>query len=268
LVKVEVEPEIIDQRGNIEHWDGCLGAGVYNAWLAMERAIALAKNYGIGLVTLKNTNHWMRGGTYGWQAADEGCIGICTTNTTANMPPWGGKDARLGNNPLVIAIPRSQGQVVLDMAVSQYSYGALQEYEQSGRALPVPGGYDAEGNLTKDPAAIFHSQRVLPVGFWKGSGLSLVIDVLLASLSGGRTVKKITEDGKEKGLSQLFLCIHQQSFHEQLIQEIIEYTKTSKPVKEGEHIAYPGENTLATRRENLMHGIPVNEDIWNQVLAL
>src|SRR5215218_1885631 len=133
LVKVEVEPEIIDQRGNIEHWDGCLGAGVYNAWLAMERAIALAKNYGIGLVTLKNTNHWMRGGTYGWQAADEGCIGICTTNTTANMPPWGGKDARLGNNPLVIAIPRSQGQVVLDMAVSQYSYGALQEYEQSGR---------------------------------------------------------------------------------------------------------------------------------------
>ena len=70
------------------------------------RAISIAKENGIGCVVLKNTNHWMRGGTYGWQAADAGCIGICFTNTIANMPPWGGKEPKLGNNPLVIAVPR------------------------------------------------------------------------------------------------------------------------------------------------------------------
>ena len=81
----------------------------------MQRAIALAKENNIGCVTVKNTNHWMRGGTYGWQAADAECIGICITNAIATMPPWGGIKPRLGNNPLVIAVPRTEGHVVLDM---------------------------------------------------------------------------------------------------------------------------------------------------------
>ena len=75
----------------------------------MARAIALARAHGIGCVALANTNHWMRGGSYGWQAADAGVIGICWTNTLANLPPWGAADPRIGNNPLVIAVPRAAG---------------------------------------------------------------------------------------------------------------------------------------------------------------
>lgn len=79
----------------------------------------------------------MRGGTYGWQAADAGVIGICWTNTRPNLPPWGASDPRIGNNPLVIAVPRASGHVVLDMAMSQFSYGALSSYRMRGELLPV-----------------------------------------------------------------------------------------------------------------------------------
>jgi 3-dehydro-L-gulonate 2-dehydrogenase len=84
----------------------------------------------------------MRGGTYGWQAAEAGVIGICWTNTMPNLPPWGGGEPCLGNNPLVIAVPRKGGHVVLDMAMSQFSYGALESYRSRGEMLPVDGGFD------------------------------------------------------------------------------------------------------------------------------
>jgi 3-dehydro-L-gulonate 2-dehydrogenase len=261
----DAEPELVSTNGVIEHWDGKLGPGMYNAHFAMERAIGISRKNGMGMVTFKNTNHWMRGGTYGWQAADTGCVGICTTNTIANMPPWGGKEPRLGNNPLVIAVPHARGHVVLDMAVSQFSYGALQEYSLNKKKLPVPGGYDENGKLSQDPSLIYRSHRVLPVGFWKGSGLSLVLDVLLTSLTEGNSVKKISEQERETGISQLFIAIHQPDWNERLISEILSYTKTSALSEEGDAIAYPGENTLRTRKENLEKGIPVQEKIWKDV---
>ena len=70
----------------------------------------LAKEYGVGVVALGNNNHWMRGGSYGWQAADKGCIGICWSNTMPNMPAWGGRDRKIGNNPFIMSIPRSSGR--------------------------------------------------------------------------------------------------------------------------------------------------------------
>ena len=269
IVDAQAEPECVSTNGSIEHWDGKFGIGMYNATMAMGRAIELAKLTGLGLVTLKNNNHWMRGGTYGWESANQGCIAICTTNTIANMPPWGGINPTLGNNPIVIAVPRNNGEhVVLDMAISQYSYGALYEHKLKEKKLAVPGGYDQDGKLSDDPASIFQSQRALPIGFWKGSGLSLVIDVLLCSLTGGRTTKQITDDAKERGVTQLFFCIYREQLHDHLADEIIAYAKSSQPVREGGEINYPGENTLATRRRNLAHGIPVNEKIWKTVLQM
>ena len=72
-------------------------------------------------------------------------IGICWTNTMPNLPPWGGLDPVLGNNPLVFAVPRAKGHVVLDMAMSQFSYGTLESYRKRGEQLPVDGGFDAGG---------------------------------------------------------------------------------------------------------------------------
>ena len=268
LVDIRAEPQVVGHHGLIEVWDGHLGPGMYNATLAMERAIALAKENGMGCVALRRTNHWMRGGTYGWQAAEAGCIGICFTNTIANMPPWGGKEPRLGNNPLVIAVPRPQGHVVLDMALSQFAYGKLQQYSADGKALPVPGGYTAEGALTTAPEAIIESQRALPIGFWKGSGLSLILDVVLTAIAGGQSVAKITAGGKEKGVSQLFLCLHQSHYHEALLEEIIRYTKSSAPAEAGGHLGYPGENTLAIRRRHEAEGITIDEAQWEALRGM
>jgi len=83
-------PQKVLALGNFERWDGQLGPGPLSAHFSMSRAIELAKKYGMGCVALQNGSHWMRGGSYGWQAAAAGCIGICFTNTEPNMPSWGG----------------------------------------------------------------------------------------------------------------------------------------------------------------------------------
>ncbi|MGZ3749719.1 MAG: 3-dehydro-L-gulonate 2-dehydrogenase [Mucilaginibacter sp.] len=264
------EPTREGGLGAIEQWDGHLAPGVLNATFCMKRAISLATENGISCVAIKNTSHWMRGGTYGWQAADAGMIAICFTNTIANMPPWGGIDPRLGNNPLVIAVPRAGGHVVLDMAISQYSFGKLNLYKSKNEQLPLPGGYDTEGNITTNPGAIIESQRPLPIGFWKGSGLSLVLDLLATVLSQGRSTADVTNGGSESGVSQVFICIKPDGGVKtaNLIEEIINYTKSSRPEKTGGSIYYPGENTLRTREKSINEGVWVDERIWKKVQGL
>jgi 3-dehydro-L-gulonate 2-dehydrogenase len=266
LVNPQSEPVEVGRSGLIEHWDGQLAPGMYTAALAMQRAAAVAWESGIGCVAVCNTNHWMRGGTYGWMAAEKSCIAICATNARANMPPWGGTEPRLGNNPLVIAVPRENGPLVLDMALSQYSYGKMQEYEMAGHSLPVAGGYDEAGQLSHDPAAIAASRRTLPIGFWKGSGLSLMIDVLVSALSGGRSVARITKEGKEYGVSQFFLCLHPATLDEKALDEIIDFTKEAAQ-QEGS-IRYPGEQVLRQRQKSERDGIEVNAAAWELVRNL
>lgn len=264
LIDPSAEPERIDGMSALENWEGHLAPGISNAIHCMDRAIALAREYGIGCVSIKNTNHWMRGGTYGWQAADAGFVGICFTNTIANVTPWGGTEPRLGNNPIVIAVPRAEGHIVLDMAVSQYSFGKMQEYKFRGEHLPFSGGYDKEGKLTKEPDKIIETQRALPIGYWKGSGLSLLVDVLLTTLSGGRSTGVITTGGAESGVSQCFIAIKPGSGNDALVEQILEFTKAGHP----NDVRYPGESTLGKRNKHVLEGVPVNEKIWNEVLNM
>ncbi len=128
------------------------------------------------------------------------------TNTTPNMPPWGTVTSKLGNTPVIIAIPRGDAPVVLDVAMSQFSYGKMETLQLRGEQLPMPGGYDEAGRLTTDPGAILKTMRPLPTGYWKGAGLSLVFDVLGAVLSGGQTSHQIGRQPDEFGLSQVFLA--------------------------------------------------------------
>jgi 3-dehydro-L-gulonate 2-dehydrogenase len=238
----------------------------------MDRAIALAAEHGLGCVALSNTNHWGRGGNFGWQAADAGVIGICWTNTLPNLPPWGASEARIGNNPLVVSVPRRGGHVVLDMALSQFSYGALASYRMRGESLPVAGGFDVHGALTRDPAAIEASRRPLPIGFWKGSGLSIVLDLVAALLSGGRATHQVSTDPEqETGLSQVFVAIEASTLGEssdadRIADEIVDHLHAT--ASDGHAVRYPGERTLETRRRNLEEGVPVEPSIWDRVRGL
>jgi 3-dehydro-L-gulonate 2-dehydrogenase len=270
-VDVHAEPTRTAGFGGLERWDGHRGVGNLNAWTSMERAIALAKQHGIGGVALANTNHWMRGGTYGWQATEQGLFAICWTNTLANLPAWGATTPSLGNNPLVIAIPRPGGPVILDMATSQFSYGTLAAYSKRGQPLPVDGGFDQAGNLTKDAAAIEASQRALPAGYWKGSGLSLVLDMLAAMLSGGLATHQIPRDPfRESGLSQIFLAIDPSSIADphqlaETAEGILNSLHEATPVDAAKPIRYPGEQTLQLREENMQLGVRVDPEIWQRI---
>ncbi len=267
-IVVDAEPERLKGAGAFEQWDGRMGPGNVNAHRCMARALALAEAHGIGAVALRHTNHWMRGGSFGWQAADAGFVGICWTNTNQNLPPWGATAPRIGNNPIVMALPLPEGAVVIDMAMSQFSYGALESYRKKDERLPVPGGFDAAGALTDDPGAIEATGRPLPIGYWKGSALSVALDLIAAGLSEGDATHTIANDPLlERSLSQVFIAIKPFSpaFVATVAEQTIQHLHAS-PAVPGASVRYPGERTLETRRDNKRLGIPVDPAIWQSIL--
>jgi 3-dehydro-L-gulonate 2-dehydrogenase len=268
VIDVHARPACVASAGALERWNGRRGPGNLNARESMARAIALARLHGIGCVALAETNHWMRGGSYGWQAADAGAIGLCWTNTLANVPPWGAADARIGNNPLVVAFPRRRGHVVIDMALSQFSVGALTQYAARGERLPVAGGYDADGRLSHDAVAVLASGRLLPVGSWKGSGLSIVLDLIAAALSAGQATHQIPRDPEnETGLSQVFIAIDPATLGgEPGIDRLADAALAHLTAGPGD-VRYPGARTLEVRARSLRDGVEVEPATWAEVRA-
>ncbi len=262
-------PVLRSKSGFFERWDGQLGPGNLNAHAAMNRAIELSSENGIGCVALANTNHWMRGGSYGWQAVGQGKIGICFTNTMPNMPAWGAKESRLGNNPLVIGIPRKNGSVVLDMAMSQFAYGKLSRLAEAGEMADFPAGFDQDGNLTQDPKTVLQNQSALPIGLWKGAGLSLMLDLLAALLSGGNSTMEIGKRSLETGLSQVFVALDPrvlglEAWFEEKAEAILE-DYLGAGAFGGRSVFYPGQQTLLTREKNQELGVPVAAKTWKKL---
>jgi 3-dehydro-L-gulonate 2-dehydrogenase len=157
------------------------------------------------------------------------------------------------------------------MAMSQFSYGTLASYRMRGEQLPVEGGFDAEGRLTRDPAAIEASQRALPIGYWKGSGLALVLDLLATLLSAGQATHQIPrESERETKLSQVFIAIDPSPMDQadrsaRFADEIVEQFQATRL---GASVRYPGQRVLQVREENLAKGVPVEPLIWHEVQKL
>lgn len=267
------QAEAVERLGMLERWDGHRGPGNLNAHACMQRAIELARAHTIGVVALRNTNHWMRPGNYGLMAAEAGCIGILWTNTMPNMPPWGGRDARIGNNPVVFAIPHGDTPMLLDAAMSMFSYGKLESYARQGRQLPVDGGFNRDQQLTRDPREVLETHQCLPIGYWKGSGLSLALDLVAAALSGGNTARQVGASGVETGLSQVFVAIDVAGMPDgeafaHRVADTLADLQTSTPVEPGCPPRYPGQNMMRVRADSLRSGIPVEDSVWEEVLRL
>jgi 3-dehydro-L-gulonate 2-dehydrogenase len=263
-VKTTDGPERVASFGAWEQWDGLCGAGPLNARAAMNRAMEIAQESAVGCVALRRTNHWMRGGTYGKQAADAGMIGICWTNTMPNMIPWGGNSPTLGNNPLVLAAPLDGAPVVMDMAMTQFSYGKLEQHRLHRTQLPVAGGWDTEGKLTRDPDEILETGKLLPAGYWKGTGLAFVLDLLASLLASGNSTSDIAKLSGEQQISQVFLAfdVARSGSGEEIATRIsaaIDWMKGDEP----ESVRYPGQRAAEARLERLAHGIPIPEATWN-----
>ena len=272
-INFRAQPEKTESFGALERWDGQMRVGLVNAHFCMQRATELAEAHGIGCVGLSNTNHWMRGGAYALQAAEAGYIGICWTNTTRLMPPWGSAEKKIGNNPMAIGVPREEGHILLDMAMSQYSNGKLEVLQLQGKDLPLPGGYDADGKLTVDPGEILDSKRALPIGYWKGSGLALVLDTMASVISGGQATHEIGKQNSEYAVSQVYIAMNAtglmgQKVLDETVAAIINDFHTATPLDENEKVRYPGEGMLRTRQESLEKGVLVDEAQWQALLAM
>ena len=246
---------------------------VYGANQAME----MADKYGIGMVGLKNTTHWMRGGTYGLYVARKGYVGIMWTNTEACMPPWGAKECRLGNNPFVMACPGVNGgpALQLDMAISQYAYGKLQVTRLAGKKLPFPGGFDKDGNITDDPGAIEESMRIMPIGYWKGSSFSFMLDVLGSILSDGVGAVDLNAETKGScgGCSQVMIVIDPKKITDgdkmsETVRRAIEYLKSAELAEHSNGIMAPGEDYVQFNKDHDENGIFVDDSVWAEIQGL
>jgi len=174
---------------------------------------------------------------------------------------------------MVICVPRQEGPVLLDMAMSQFSNGKLEVLRRHGEQLPLPGGYDKEGQLTRDPNAILESFRALPIGYWKGSGLALVLDLVGSLVADGDSTREISRRGKETGVSQVFMAIDIVSRMGAdnvagRVDAVIADFLDAPPAEGGSRVRYPGQGMLATRKENLARGIPVEPELWKAIKEL
>jgi 3-dehydro-L-gulonate 2-dehydrogenase len=274
-INLEGKPELVGAHGAMETYDGNLGIGITNALFASNRAMELAKEHGIGCVALRNTTHWMRGGTYAWKMAEAGFVGISWINGESCMPLWGSDETGVGNNPFCMAIPRDDGQIVLDMAMSQYAYGKLGVYRLAGKQLPYPGGFDKDGNLTSDPGAIEQSMRILPTGYWKGSGMAICLDLAAAILANGNTGidQNAATKGSCGGCCQVFIAFDPYLFASKeevqaKINRRVAAADATHPDREGGRVTCPGERTIETRARSMKDGVVVDEAIWSQICEI
>lgn len=275
LIDINADLELINKIGVIENYDGNLGFGVINAVKLSNRCSELARENGIAMVTIKNTTHWMRGGTYAEIMADNGMIGMCWTNTESLMPAWGSDEISVGNNPIAISIPSKNGNISLDMAMSLYSYGKLETTKLKNQKLPYPGGFDIAGNLTDDPKLIEESKRLLPTGYWKGSGLAICLDTMAAMLSNGKSTYDLDREKVFNctGCSQIFIAMNPialstEEENEKTIELMRDTFKNLHSIDEDKVVRYPGLGSQLRMEKALKEGIYVDDEIYKKVCEI
>ncbi len=176
--------EILTDTPGVALVDGHKGFGQVIAARAMDLAIAKAREIGIGMVGVRHSNHLGITAYHAMRAADQRMIGLCLTNAGPEMAPWGGITPTIGTNPWGIAAPTDLGfPLVLDMALSTSGKGMVRWYQREGQLIPTDWAYDKDGNLTDDPSAAMEGPLV-PIGAFKGTGLSIMTDILCGVLTG------------------------------------------------------------------------------------
>jgi LDH2 family malate/lactate/ureidoglycolate dehydrogenase len=164
--------------------DGQDGFGFVVATRAMAEAIDMATEFGIGVVSARRSTHFGMAANYVLQALDAGMVSLVFTNASPAMPPWGGREALLGTSPFAAGAPSGSGvPYVLDMSPAVAARGKIRAAARRGEDIPEGYALDADGRPTTDPLAALQGV-VLPLGGPKGSGLSMLMDILGGVISG------------------------------------------------------------------------------------
>lgn len=244
------------------------GMGQVAGYKAMKAAIDIARIYGIGLVAVKNSNHFGVASYFSMLASKDDMIGLVMTNASPAIAPFGTKTPLLGTNPLTVAVPAKKGKpIVLDMSMSTVARGKIRMAALQNKEMPLDWGLDKDGNPTSDPSEALLGSLV-PIGGVKGSGLSLIIDLLTGALTGTSSlgeVKNITDMSGPSKTSHLFIAINIGAFmdideYKERVDDAISKIK-SLPPKGDNEIFMAGEIEQNLMEKRLAEGIPVDIEV-------
>lgn len=256
--------------------DGANGFGQIVGYRAMELAIRKARDVGVSCVSVRNSNHFGTCAHYSMMALRQDMIGLAFTNSSAQIAPTGGAEKMLANNPWSIAVPAGERfPVVLDMANSVVARGKIRQAAKEGRAIPLDWAVDRQGRPTTDPKAALEG-FLLPVGGYKGYGITLMVDLLtgvLANSAYGPRVQGLDVVEALGGVGHTFMAIDIAAFDDLVafksrLDRYIDEIKGSQKAREAEEIYLPGELEFLREAERRNAGIPLHINIVNDLRQL
>ena len=245
--------------------DAKKGFGYVAAHRAMQRAIEKARQTGVAMVGVRHSNHFGIAGYHALTAAKAGLIGWSFTNAKAEMAPWGSAEVVLGTNPWGIAIPRpDHPPIVLDMALTMSGKGMMRWYEREGRAMPDNWALTPDGQFTTDPSAAMDGP-LLPIGEYKGYGLSLVTDIFSGVMTGALFGLSVFQDDQNFDVGHMMLAINPTAFLTQeefdsRLEKLVAEVKGVGAIDVNRPIILPGEVEFQRMSERHDTGIPVSRE--------
>lgn len=277
-VKAEPSPFFVKgEKGPVSILDGDAGMGYVVGQYAVDAALAKAKEFGIGMVVVRNSNHFGAASLFARQAAEAGMLGMVTTNVIPNIGMPGNRRSVTGNNPIALAAPLNKPYPFsLDISMSAVSGGKILLAQKKGEKIPDTWAIDKDGNPTDDPFAAF-AGILLPTGMHKGLGMSLFIDIITGVLSGGpflQDIKSMYRHKDEPSLTSHLFCVidptfflEADEFSEKMARwaEMIKETPMTDP--DAEQII-PGEIEYRMETKRLETGLPLPEELVNELIEL
>jgi LDH2 family malate/lactate/ureidoglycolate dehydrogenase len=246
--------------------DGQNGFGFVIGMRAMAEAIAMACEFGIGVVTARRSTHFGMAASYAIPAVEAGLMAMVFSNASQAMPAWGSRQMLLGTSPFCMAAPAGRHRpVILDMSPAVAARGKIRRAERRGEKIPLGYALDAQGKPTTDPKAALAGGVVLPIGEHKGSGLSMFMDIFGGVISGANFGGEVGDQYKNferpQDVGHFFLAMKPDLFvseddYRARIDTLIERMKSS-PLAEGfTEVLVPGEPEDRIEAERRRAGIP------------
>ena len=265
-------PSLIVDTDALAIVDGNRGFGQVIGEFAAKLGIAKAAKSGIAMIGLRNCGHLGRVGDWAEMAAADGLVSLHFLNTSGaqRVAPFGGSDRRLSTNPISVGIPLDDADpVILDVTTSMVAEGKLMVAMNKGERVPEGWIIDGEGAPTTDPKAFYDGGALLTVGGHKGSGLSIVTDLLAGAVSTGRS-----SDPDDPVLRNNMLSIYiapavyaPDGWVTAEARRFVEWVKASPPMRPGEPVLAPGDVERRTRAARLRDGVPIDDKTLDDLFA-
>lgn len=269
----------IADDGSFLQFDGGKGYGQRVAAEAMGFALERCKKTGVVVMTLKNSHHIGRVGTYGRMATEAGFISLHFVNVTDHftiVAPHRGSDSRFGTNPVCIAVPtKDQSKpIILDMATSKVAMGKLRVAHNAGKLMSEGIVIDKNGDSTRDPGVMFKDPKgaLLPFAEHKGYGLALMAELLSGVLSGGGTIQPKNKrlEGIINTMTVIVIDPSRLGALDWINDEIdamAQFVKESPPINADFPVLIPGEPERISNKSRTKNGIHLDSESWNQILV-